>query len=552
MAKLLTMKDKTLVEILDRLKSLESKVDRIPLRPSGLSGFGRSLSTPSTSTDVDSTPYASSLLRPPFQSNPGGSSRSQPYRHTSAAHKMLTWPAVQQLLLQVMPSNLADLKSLEQEGSAFIIRMQKGTSDLPLDEALQDRPFVGMQTQATRAAGGARVTFPNLTREMMHHLATAYFDTFNLLYPFMDRQNFISDTLSRVQTEGFNGDTDSVIALLVFALGELAIEGSRGAPIEGHNGRSSGVRGGSALRPPGLAYFNEARKRIGFVLTECDLENVQIFSLAACVDNPRPQTHETKVTHDISTDSITNVVPTMCNTIDWDSPRGHLTKRAYWHCVLMETGLHLELDLPLTGIIALEESIGLPTFNGPFCEADDRGNQSSHFHAHYASQIALRQLCAELHDNINDSMTNTQTDPASSEPFRELTAGSLKQLASQLTQWHGMLPRELQWKEDDPASFPSPQPFNFPGSNQAVDPELAPQPHPPRRPLFSTDVDSEPVQYPYLYDIQVAFLRTKYYYAKYMIYRPFVYKALHFPDLMTQDDAEGVAECLRVFAHPWP
>jgi hypothetical protein len=30
-----------------------------------------------------------------------------------------------------------------------------------------------------------------------------------------------------------------------------------------------------------LALFNEARKRIGFVLTGCDLENVQIFSLAA-------------------------------------------------------------------------------------------------------------------------------------------------------------------------------------------------------------------------------------------------------------------------------
>lgn len=25
------------------------------------------------------------------------------------------------------------------------------------------------------------------------------------------------------------------------------------------------------------------------------------------------------------------------NTIDWDSPKGDLIKRAYWHCVLMET-----------------------------------------------------------------------------------------------------------------------------------------------------------------------------------------------------------------------
>lgn len=65
-------------------------------------------------------------------------------------------------------------------------------------------------------------------------------------------------------------------------------------------------------------------------------------------------------------------------------------------------GLHLELDLPLTGIIILEDRVGMPSFNTPFCEADHHGNQASHFEAHYASQVALRRLCANLHDNIND------------------------------------------------------------------------------------------------------------------------------------------------------
>lgn len=101
----------------------------------------------------------------------------------------------------------------------------------------------------------------------------------------MDRQNFVSDTLVKVHTEGFNGDNDSVIALLVFALGELALLGSRGEPTEVYNDRPSGLRGGTPERPPGLALFNEARKRIGFVLTECDLENVQILSLAAYVSD---------------------------------------------------------------------------------------------------------------------------------------------------------------------------------------------------------------------------------------------------------------------------
>ena len=157
---------------------------------------------------------------------------------------------------------------------------------MSLEESLQEIPFIGMQSRETRVSGGTRLTFPALTRDKMLRLSTNYFDTFNLLYPFMDRQNFLSDTLTRVQGEGFDGDKESVIALLVFALGEVAVEGTRGQPIEqDKNGRLSGIRGGSVSKPPGLPLFNEARKRIGFVLTGCDLETVQIYSLMACVDS---------------------------------------------------------------------------------------------------------------------------------------------------------------------------------------------------------------------------------------------------------------------------
>ncbi|RDW84967.1 hypothetical protein BP6252_02557 [Coleophoma cylindrospora] len=446
---------------------------------------------------------------------------------------MLTWPAIQQLILQALPTNIEDLKSLEQEGSAFIVRMQKGIPNLPMQVGLQSVPFVGMQTQASRAAGEARTTFPTLTREKMLHLATAYFDSFNLLYPFMDRQSFISEILTRVSTEGFHGDPDSVIALLVFALGEMALESSQGNPLDPHQGRSSGI----VSRPPGLEYFNAARERIGFVLTECDLESVQIFSMAALYYESCSR-HVDFWRLTVSASSACQVLVT-CYPIDWKSPRGDLIKRAYWHCVIMETGLHLELDLPLTGIIDLEDRVGIPIFNTPFCEADHLANQVSHFEAHYASQVALRRLCANVHENINGSMTDTST-PDSSLAGGGPTAHSLKQLAAQLAQWRSMLPRELQWDEDDPTSFPDPpqSPFN-------LDPKL-PQQSVGGKPMFSEDLDSNQPTNQYLYDVQVALLRTRYYYAKYMVYRPFIYKALHFPEQMTQLDAEGVAECLRV------
>jgi hypothetical protein len=92
----------------------------------------------------------------------------------------------------------------------------------------------------------------------------------------MGRQTFFLNTLTKVQSEGFNGDADSVISLLVFALGDLAIESAADLSSEGYRGCLSGVKDG-ATKPPGLACFNEARKRMGFVISQCDLETVQIF-----------------------------------------------------------------------------------------------------------------------------------------------------------------------------------------------------------------------------------------------------------------------------------
>lgn len=70
--------------------------------------------------------------------------------------------------------------------------------------------------------------------------------------------------------------------------------------------------------------------------------------------------------------------------------------------MIMDTSLRNELDLPLTDLVSLEGRVGLPAFVAPFCEADHRGNQASHFEAYYASQLALRRLCADMHNNLYD------------------------------------------------------------------------------------------------------------------------------------------------------
>jgi hypothetical protein len=143
-------------------------------------------------------------------------------------------------------------------------------------------------------------------------------------------------------------------------------------------------------------------------------------------------------------------------------------------------------------------------------------------------------------------VTNADTDLTSNEYFGGPTASSLKRLASQITEWRSMLPQELQWDENNPYGFSTLHPANM--QDQLIEWSVLTHLKHSDQNLFTADLNSVPVPYLYAYDIQVALLRTRYYYTKYVIYRPFVYKALHFPERMSGDDAEGVAECLRVYA----
>jgi hypothetical protein len=137
--------------------------------------------------------------------------------------------------------------------------------------------------------------------------------------------------------------------------------------------------------------------------------------------------------------------------------------------------------------------------------------------------------------------------PGTSEDIRGgMTATNLKQLNSQLDQWLSTLPPELKWPEDEPTVFP--ESTKLPRSFfESLDPSLATSSDVQRGAhLFTLDVDQDTEQYPYAYDIQVAFLRTRFYYTRYIMNRPFVYKALHFPDQVTPVDMQGMEDCLKV------
>ncbi|KAI2607616.1 uncharacterized protein GGS25DRAFT_523139 [Hypoxylon fragiforme] len=492
-----TKKDKTLVEILERLKSLEGglrnldgKVDSLNVRGTlPLSIYGPIQPNPPATLGA-SRPGSWPASNLHIQSPAISPASPRDVQYVSATHKMLSWPVMQQVLENKVPN--LDLGSLEKDGASMLLGLQGRRMSLPTDiyepsHLGSERGTLPLQVSSRSQVDGMQGSGLNMSWDSMQRLAKAYFDTFNLLYPIMDRHVFQTEDLPSIASHGFDDSSSSTLACLVFALGDVAISAVQGAPIGTYKGRPSGIRGGTVERPPGLQFFNEARKRMGFNLTECSLENVQMFSLAAF--------------------------------------------------------LNMELNLPQTGLDKLEVLVGLPDFSGSFSEEDYIGNQASHFQEHFASQIVLRRLSVEFHTTLTNAFGPTHLPVESSVS----PAATVKQMAAQLDQWRGLLPVYLRWEEENPGAFSGSAEDLY--DDQSMYPPPIPDLH--TNFMFTADLDNTPMSYPYSADVQAASLRARYYYVKYIIYRPFIFKALHHPEHVTRDDAEGIAECLKAMLK-WP
>lgn len=112
----------------------------------------------------------------------------------------------------------------------------------------------------------------------------------------------------------------------------------------------------------------------------------------------------------------------------------------------------------------------------------------------------------------------------------------IAELSRQLDNWRAVLPTQLQWKDKEKMLLPASGEI-FDDSSPAY--------------FSSSPIRGSGSKYKYNFDITTAQLRTRYYYARFMIYRPFVYKALHYPHLTSAQDIECVVTCLES-ALSWP
>jgi hypothetical protein len=81
----------------------------------------------------------------------------------------------------------------------------------------------------------------------------------------------------------------------------------------------------------------------------------------------------------------------------------------------------------------------MPAFNSSICEADDSADQYSFFRAHYASQVALRRLCLNLNNCINDLSEYAITADPTPVTHALLKSGLPTQLAHQSKEIHQTL-----------------------------------------------------------------------------------------------------------------
>ncbi|KAK6425197.1 hypothetical protein LTR95_016297 [Oleoguttula sp. CCFEE 5521] len=521
-------KDKTMVHILDTLTRLENKFDNMRI--------ANATDSSSSSDFVARTRYSSSQSSGKRNERETASGHDIPtevrrsYQHLTVPHKVILWPCIFLHLVDSGIQAATDLQHILQEGTSWLIKqeMTKHPDPLPADSGLPS-----YRIGAADDGYSTRMAFPTLTLQLIDEYTNSYFNTFNVLYPILNHDAFLDDTVSRLMRDGYaDGDPGAVLALMVFALGQCAKEGVFGNPIGVIDGVPSGYRGGTVERPPGIEIFNEARRRLGFVVTLCSLENVQILLLQATYLEATGR--HLDFWRSTVAASMACQVLVRCHPLDWATQEGDMIKRAYWACVLSEDLYHLDLDLPQTGIHTLEDEVPLPYFQ----EAQDqlsgeRGvDERAYFQYHFLAMIALRRLIGRIHSVIHES---SSTHPESSDDYGGPPVPVITEMARQLDSWRSVLPRPLQWHDSDMLDFPI--------SN--------PQARRPNELLFSPNQGSVPINYKFNLDIVTAQLRTRFYYARFMMFRPFVYKALHFPELMTAEDANYCALAIQS-ACLWP
>lgn len=188
-------------------------------------------------------------------------------------HGVIVWPGARQIL----PKQL--LAAYEMLGKNYVIELESARPPLPMFAS----PY-------PLQAGDHWLEV--LPLAMIRGLADAFFSVFNPSTPIMDKGFFFSFTLGSAIESGFGFNLESCLVLNVLALGCLAVmayqEGNYPLPgTQGHRFEPPEWMNVVYEEQPGLRFFNEARRRIGFLMCDNDIQSCQFYLLSSCVSMPQ-------------------------------------------------------------------------------------------------------------------------------------------------------------------------------------------------------------------------------------------------------------------------
>lgn len=410
-------------------------------------------------------------------------------------HRVAIWPAIQQIL----PSDFVSARAGLTED--YVGEIESRRAQLPIHI---DRPYGTL----------AESWLMNLPQAVVKGLSDAYFAVFHRNTPVLDKFYFYSSTLGLAMENEFGYDIESCLVLIVLALGCLAVraheEGDFALPSRHSSSGRGFVHPGwyelTVDNPPGLKFFNEARKRFGFLMCQNDLPAGQFYMLSTLYYAQTLRPLDSWTTVNRAALCCTTIL-SRTETTDFDQWEGDMLSRLFWNTLMYETVITQELDLlPHSGLLEYESETPLPKFmpcprpktsiSGLLTDEDD-----SFFNFHFLAQAAHRIILTRIKQSLY-YYAEREAFPSAS-----MTA----EMHHQLEQWRANLPPSLQFSDNESADD-SPSPAHV---------------------------------------IAKAMLCSRYLVAKFHIGRPFLYKALHAPGYTNDAEYNEVKEGLRGGMY-WP
>ncbi|KAJ5689147.1 hypothetical protein N7462_003539 [Penicillium macrosclerotiorum] len=540
-------RDQSLTMIMSTLHRLETKLENIPssilgdlqsLRGSMRQSIDhgheaqsspvhrdegyRSLGMPTSATPgfTPAAPEGDEFDWEENQSTPDASGRIS---ISFSQHGVILWPGARQIL----PTQL--LTAHELLGKNYVVELESTRAALPMFTS----PFPLHANDHWLEV---------LPLAMIKGLADAFFSVFNPFTPIMDKTFFFSFTLGSAIESGFGYTMESCLVLNVLALGCLAVlahqEGNYPLPgTQSHRFEPPEWMNVVYEEQPGLRFFNEARRRIGFLMCDNNIQSCQFYLLSSVYYSQilRPMDAWAMI-HRAATCCLSMLTNHDVNFDEWE---GDMKSRVYWNCLMNETILVQELHLPPSGLSRLEEKVPIPKFIGfettgyvstryPSSTVVD----DSYFQYHFLAQVAHRIILTRIRHSLyfySDS---------GSIPVPAVNA----ELHHQLEQWRTNLPTAIQFTDAQllPShATPTSHSIHQPSPSSAASPIPSPRPIDPAHPVSPAVAVTD------------AMLRGRYMIARFHIGRPYLYKALRIPALLTDDDLEQIKSGLQN-AMDWP